>query len=258
MKYLFFFICFVSLAQTKPHLETKFLDKTPVSQNRLIGFDNFNTKYTLHDNTLYKITNTDTLNYTNLQLGAIQDVNTFNPLKINLFYQDFNTVIVLDNRLAEIFKIDFNSNAYYKNAGHITTGSDNTVWVFNQDTQQLDLFDYKSKTTRLSTIPLQSPVLDIASNYNYCWVLTKRHLYAFNYFGSLVYKIQNDGFKRLSENNGSIFLSNAHSLFYLKKDTQTLTPVDLPELLINRFFVTGETLYIYDNNFLYKYQLKTN
>ena len=48
-----------------------------------------------------------TLNYSNVQLGVPTTVNVFNPLKINIFYQDFNTATILDNRLAEIFKVDF-------------------------------------------------------------------------------------------------------------------------------------------------------
>ena len=55
------------------------------------------------------------LKYSNLQLGPITSANSFNPLKINVFYKAFNTVIILDNRLAEIYKIDFNQTKPYKN-----------------------------------------------------------------------------------------------------------------------------------------------
>ena len=82
-------------------------------------------------NTFKKATSKDTLNYSNFQLGQITSANAFNSLKINLFYADFNTVIILDNRLAEVAKIDFNSAENYKNITHVTTGFDNTIWIYN-------------------------------------------------------------------------------------------------------------------------------
>jgi len=43
--------------------------------------------------------------------------------------------------------------------------------------------------------------------------------------------------------------------FYLKNNTWNFIPIKLPNLLINQFFVTNETLYIYDDEFLHQYQL---
>lgn len=258
MKYLLCLIYSFCLAQTNPTLETTFLDKTSYNNKRLIFIDNFNFSYIQEHNTLYKLMDNYSLNYTNLQLGDIKSINLFNPLKINIFYKDFNSVIVLDNRLAEILKIDFNSNNIYKNVDFVSSGSDNTIWIFNQDSQQLELFDYIKNTTKLKTIPIKSKVLDLISNYNYCWLLTEHNLYKFNYFGSLVQKIKNDGFTSFTETNGNIILKKDNKLFLLKKESYNLIPIELPKLLITAFFVNHETLYIYDKNFLYKYQFKTN
>ena len=65
-----------------------------------------------------------------------------------MFYKDFNTVVILDNRLAEIYKIDFNTKQPYKNVSHITTGYDNALWLFNSDLQILELYDYKADKVR--------------------------------------------------------------------------------------------------------------
>src|SRR5690606_38794399 len=122
------------------------------------------------------------IGYNNFQLGDITSVNTFNPLKINVFYRDFNTVVVLNNSLTEIFKIDFNTIQPYKNVTHISSGFDNTLWIFNQDTQNLELYDYKTNTARAKTLPIKGSVLDLKSNHDTCWLLTKNHLYVYNYF----------------------------------------------------------------------------
>jgi hypothetical protein len=71
----------------------------------------------------------------------------------------------------------------------------------------------------------------------------------------LLKKIKNEGYLSLSESNGNIVLQKDNSLFYLKNNTENVSPIQLPNLLIKQFFVTNETLYIYDGEFLYQYQL---
>ena len=197
-----------------------------------------------------------TLNYSNVQLGVPTTVNVFNPLKINIFYQDFNTAIILDNRLAEIFKVDFNTLQPYKNISHISTGYDNTLWLFNQDTQRLELYDYKKNNVKASTIPVESQVLGVLSDYNYCWLLTTNYLYQYSYFGSLISKLKNNGFTAFTLDNESVILKTNTGLYYKSKKAEILRPILLPKLLINQFLLTNETLYIYDSENLHKYQLK--
>ncbi|SFD28750.1 hypothetical protein [Algibacter pectinivorans] len=257
MKYTYYiFIFFFVSISAQESVAIKFIDSVNLKTETLISVDNFNTVFYVNNNILHKKTDTKTITYNNLQLGNLSIVNTFNPLKINLFYNDFNTVVVLDNRLAEVFKIDFNTLSPYKNVSHISTGYDNTLWIFNQDLQKLELFDYKTKTTRAQTTPVQSEVLDIKSNYNFCWLLTKNYLYTYNYFGSLVKKIKNTGYTTLTESNENIILKSENTLFYIPKDNDVKIPIDTSNLLINQFFVVNETLYIYSNNVLSKYQLK--
>ena len=258
MKLVCYIILFFSLSLfSQEYIEVELLDKQANDQ-ALISIDNFKTSYSLINNALIKETLDHTFNYSNIQLGNITSANTFNPLKINLFYKDFNTAIILDNRLAEIYKTDFNTHRDYKSVSHVSTGSDSTIWVFNQDNQQLELFDYNANKTRISTLPILSNVLDLKSNYNYCWLLTEAYLYKFNYFGSQILKIKNDGFNELVQVNENLVLQKNNRLFYLKKGTTQPLEIKLPKLLIKAFFVNDETLYIYDNKFLYKYKIKTN
>ncbi|ULC59298.1 hypothetical protein MBM09_15490 [Flaviramulus sp. BrNp1-15] len=249
------FLLSVSIFAQEP-IEANLIKKTVFKADKIIAIDNFETIYFVNNNVFNKKTLDKTITYNNLQLGNLTSANAFNPLKINLFYKDFNTVIILDNRLAEIFKIDFNTLNPYKNASHISTGHDNTLWVFNQDLQKLELFDYKTQTTRAQTAPVQSAVLDLKSNYNYCWLLTEKFLYRYNYFGSLVKKIKNEGYTSLVESNENIILKKENTLFYLKENSDEPRLIETSNLLINQFFVTNQTLYIYNNEILQQLQLK--
>ncbi|MCB0463016.1 MAG: hypothetical protein KDC81_09975 [Flavobacteriaceae bacterium] len=260
MRYIIYICFFISTAiYGQESVNAVLLNSSDLKVDRVIDIDNFETLYYIQDNTIYKQKKDGTsINYSNYQLGEITTANTFNPLKINLFYQDFNLVVILDNRLAEIFKIDFKTIQPYKNVSHVSTGFDNTLWVFNADFQNLELYDYKTNKTRFAAIPVQSLVLDLESDYNYCWLLTEKYLYQYNYFGSMISKIENTGFTQLSKSNGHLILKKGNSLYFKHKNKEDFTPINLPKLLINQFLLTNETLYIYDFEKLHKYQLKIN
>jgi hypothetical protein len=259
MKYIkYIFIFFGTLLFSQNDIEVRFIEKTKPLEGNLVQIDNFNNLYFIGENALVKQTKDSEFIYNNMQLGQISSVDVFNPLKVNLFYKDFNTVVILDNRLSEIEKINFNLKRPFRNISHISTGNDNAIWCFDQNTQELELFDYRTNATKAKTQPINENVIDITSNYNTCWLLTKSYLYVYNYFGSLLKKLKNVGYTALAESNGNIVLKKGNSLFYLKNNTGSAIPIKLPNLLIKQFFVTNETLYIYDDEFLYHYQLINN
>ncbi|MEO1030232.1 MAG: hypothetical protein AAFX55_02450 [Bacteroidota bacterium] len=253
--YLFFALSLSVSAQEQIQMQAK--DSIHLKAKAIFGVDTFGTLYyATDDNTFNKKTKDTTITYTNFQLGEITTANAFNPLKINLFYHDFNTVVILDNRLAEVFKIDFNTTQPYKNVSFISTGFDNTLWIFNQDLQQLELYDYKSNTIRLKTVPIQSDILDLKSDYNNCYMLTEKYLYVYNYFGSLIAKYPNDGYESLAFSKAHLALKKKDKLYLLSKNTDEIKPILHPNLLISQFLVTNETLYIYHDEILRQYQLK--
>lgn len=261
MKYLPYLFVFVSFSMVSQEaIETVLIGKTELKVDKLISINSFDSTFYILDNVLFKKSKNSKIDmgYSNFQLGNITSVDAFNPLKINVFYKDFNTLIILDNRLSEIFKIDFNTTTPYKNVSHVATGYDNTIWAFNQDTQQLELFDYKTKTTKAKTLPVKSEVLGLKSNYNYCWLLTKKYLYVFNYFGTLTEKIKNNGYDALAETNEKLILKKDNTLFFLDSATKPTIPIQLPNLTPDTFFATNETLYIYSHKIVYQYHLKTN
>jgi len=256
IKYIIFFLSFSMLCQE--NVSTTLIAKTKLDLKSLVQIDNFGALYYIKENTFSIQNKTNTLNYSNVQLGQINSANAFNPLKVNVFYRNFNTTVILDNRLAEIVKVNFSNLQPFRDITHISTGNDNTIWAFNQNTQQLELFDYITNKTRAKTLPIDGNVINIYSNYNFCWIMTESFIYCYNYFGSLISKTINNGFSALKENNGNLYFLKQNRLFLKAKNSSKIQTLKLPQLLIKQFFVTNETVYIYDGKFLYHYQLKTN
>ncbi|SDB56869.1 hypothetical protein SAMN03097699_2189 [Flavobacteriaceae bacterium MAR_2010_188] len=252
-----FLLFFISCNTLNAQVQLKPMAKFPLIDSKLIRVDNLGTLFYIdRQNALHKLSDKGNLNYSNIQLGKIYSANAFNDLRINLFYKDFNTIVLLDNRLAEIYKIDLNELEPYKNISHISTGYDTTLWMFNVDSQQLELYDYKSRTTKVTSLPVESNVLELVTDYNYAWLLTENFLYKYNYQGSMISKIKNEGYKTLSQEDENVVLSDGENLFFLAEDSKEIQAIEMPELLIKQFLLTNETLYIYDGEILHQFQLK--
>jgi hypothetical protein len=86
-------------------------------------------------------------------------------------------------------------------------------------------------------------------------MLTEKFLYKYNYFGSLVYKVKNDGFTSIIEDNEQVYLTKENNLYFFNEAEQVFQLIETPKLLTKQFLVTNETLYIYDSKNLHKFQL---
>ena len=152
--------------------------------------------------------------YNNLQLGEITSVDILNPLKITLFYADFNTVIILDNTLNEIKRIDFNVIGEFKNLAAATTATDRNLWIFDTNTQQLEVFNYVQEKTPIQNLPIPEKFITQKSNYNYCRILTETTLYTYNIYGSLLTQQEVTGVTEFSMTNTEVIFLKEKKLYY--------------------------------------------
>jgi hypothetical protein len=224
-------------------------------KDSVVSVDSFDYYYYLNNKSLKKQNQLATFNYSNLSLGPVENINTFNPLKTFIFYKDSNALVVLDNRLSELSVTNFNTLPDFKMVTQITPTQKNFVWLFNQITLKLEQFNYLTKETTLSTNPITSKILDITSDYNYIWLLTEDKLTCYNYRGIVEYSFENKGFEEIESLNEHLILKKKQSLIFYHKITKVFDPIKLKHQLINSFFVSQQNLYIYELNKIYKYKL---
>ena len=72
---------------------------------QLIWVDNLGESYFLEDNNLRK---GEDYFFSDSSLGPITKVDFYNNFKLKVWYQDFNTLVILDNYLNEITRVQFN------------------------------------------------------------------------------------------------------------------------------------------------------
>ena len=259
MKILFFTIfCWLLISETHAQeVATSLVEKTPFTKERFVGVDKFNNQYSINKNIFFKLDKQTNKNYqfSDIQLGKIFSVDIINPLKITLFYRDMNTVVILDNRLNEIRRINFNTISEFRNVGFATTANDRSLWIFNLDLQQLELFDYNRNVVLSHTQPISNQILGQRSNFNFCWLLNEKKLQFYNSYGSLLSEFKNDDIQAFTEDNDSVIILKNNKLSILPKNSTEFKPLSISENAVKDFYLNNENLYLYSGEFIYHYQL---
>ncbi len=158
-----------------PKLTATKSDFISLDADKFVGFDGFNNCFYTKNNILYKKVDTSLLQYQNLGLGKISSVDILNPLKVVLFYEEFNSVIILDNQLNEIQKIEFSKLGTPILAAAIGMSGQNKLWVFNSLNQQIGLFDLSLNQLQIIGNPLKDGLNSYQTNFNYFQFIDKNN-----------------------------------------------------------------------------------
>ena len=127
--FIIIYLLFFSALANENSLEFKLIFKKETINNNIKAVDNFNNIYAVENNELIKSSDTKDYYYKNSLYSNISSIDVQNSLKIKLFYEDYNTLIVLDNKLSEISKINFNILSPYKIISKFSASNDNNIWV---------------------------------------------------------------------------------------------------------------------------------
>ena len=252
MKKVFLILIFPILAWSQ---ELSFVEKTDLDVDTFIGIDSYNGLFYIKDQVLYKRAANSVFNFKDFQLGDIHSVDITNPMNIAVYYSDFNTVVLLDNRLTEIERINFNYLTDFTNTSSATLAANNSLWIFNIDLQQLELYNYRSQNKVSVSQPIQGAVLSQASNINYCFILTEKKIRAYNIYGSLISELDHDGFQKIIQLNENLLALKNNEIYFIAKESKQIDKIKSPEINIKDLQLTQDFLYIYDGKKLHTFKL---
>ena len=233
-------------------IETKIHD----DNFKLLKIDNLGNEYYLSD---YQLLKRKDLLFSDSSMGFISKVDLYNPLKIKVWFLDFNSLVILDNFLNEITRINFNEIPTLGEIYDISSANDNSIWVFDETDMKIKKFDFFKKLLieNIET-KIEGEFLDFKSNYNYLWVITDLYFYKINYNGSIIYKSENvNRFNKIRLFKNDVILANNNQLIHFKNDEELFIHIKHEKLFIKDFSVIDETLYIYDKDHLNKYLILT-
>ena len=250
------YLIYFSVLGNENSLELKLISKKETTNENIRGIDNLNNIYSIKNNELIKSSDVRDYYYRNNLYSNISSIDVRNNLKIKLFYEDSNSLVVLDNKLSEISKINFNIISPNKIISKFSASNDNNIWVYNELNSKIELYNYINNTFKVVNSEIFGEVISLVSNYKYCWVLTDTHIFKFNYFGSLITKLKVSNVQQIKNYNNTLIFERDNHLYYFSEDFLTENKLDIGNLLIKDFFVTNQSLYIYDSEHFIKYQIK--
>jgi hypothetical protein len=232
-------------------------DRLVLDGAEFLGYDSFGFYYTIKNNVFSKIDARVTLEYKNISLGKISKVDLKNPLKIVLFYENFNTVVTLDNQLNETQKINFSENTIPIVATAIGIASQNQLWVYNSMTQELGLYDYLSATYKTISVPFTESIKNYVSDFNvFHWVDIKNNWYMSDIFGKIKSKGNIPDFDWIEIINENQFIYSKDAvltLYDLEKGEKT--QIEISEKTFKKFYYKDQILSIFTATGITNYKI---
>lgn len=156
--------------------------------------------------------------YSSKRYGHIDFVDVSNPLKIMVYYKDFQQVLFLDNQLSVSSSPISLENLGFEQSSLVCSSSNNSFWLYDKQNNSLCRFSSDSKllvkTGNLKTL------LGIDINPNFM-IEHNGYLYlnACNNEGILLFDIYGTFYKAIAINELSKFSVVNEELFYFKDKT---------------------------------------
>jgi len=255
---LFTACCFVCTAQESKLFAVK-INTVTVDCDRFVGYDAFGFLYFIKDDVFHKVKDGISLEYKNQSLGKISRVDLQNPLKIVLFYENFNTLVALDNQLNETQKVSFSDNRDPIVAAAAGLASQNRFWIYNSLTQQIGLFDYLNNSFKAITPPFSENIKYYETDFNYFqWIDEKLNRYACDAFGKITSYGKTVAFNHIQlPSTDKVLFSNEgqlHLYDYKKDKKYTIENIDKS---YQSFFCKDQILSIFTNQQITNYKIIT-
>jgi hypothetical protein len=250
---LFVLLFATTFSQTKNIFATLIPSATPIETNRFLGIDTFGSIFYSNENILYRKTGNQILEYKNLTLGNITSVDFINPLYILILYEQYNTIIALDNQLNEVQKITFAE----QNSSTIGMASQNRIWVFDQITQQIGLYDINKKTYEIISQPIIGAIKCFNTNLNYFqWIDSENNLYTCSIFGKISSPKKVPDFEKIQIVFSNVIIySKEEHLYFRDLDKEISYEIKNVKKSFDSFFYKDQILSIFTNQELMNYKI---
>ena len=227
--------------------------QTPLSASQFIGYDSYDNFYTITDQVLSKENATQGYKFTDFQLGNITSVDIINPFNVVVFYAQTNTVLLLDNKLSLIEQINFNLLEDIANISSVSNAGGKKLWLFNADSQQLELYNYRNNTKNSISLPIAEIPTDQASDFNYNYILTPSGVKVYTVFGGLVKSVAFQGGEKVITHKGRVLVVKDNMIYEIIENSFKLLSIKTTQISIQDLQVFEDFLYIYDRENIHSF-----
>jgi len=250
-------VSFVFAFSQEQNLKAQLIAVQKIDANEFIGFDNLENVYFIKNNIFFKKHKEELWQYKNISLGKITKIDFQNSLKIVLFYENFNTIIILDNQLNETQKINFSENEIPILVAAAGIASQNRLWIYDSLTQQMGLFDYLKNNFQSIAPPFQGNFKYYESDFNtFQWIDDKLNWYSCDVFGkiSTLGKVADFDQFQVATNQVLVF-SKDGKLFLQDLSKNRIYTIQNVDKSFKNFYYKDQILSIFTNQEITNYKI---
>jgi hypothetical protein len=174
-----------------------------------------------------------------------------------LFYENFNTAIILDNQLNEIQKINFSDVNSSIVVSKIGMAAQNQFWIYNAINQQIGLFDYSNNTYKTLGQPIQETIKNWQTDLNYFpWTDSKNRWYVCDIFGKILLlgTIPPAQQIQIIDSEKLIFFDGKKLCLFNAK-SETISEIVIVEKSFENFYYKDQILAIFTNQEITNYKI---
>jgi hypothetical protein len=255
---ILFFITFASIVfgQNQKLTATK-IGFISLESDQFLEYDQFGYYYYIKNNVFFKTKEKESFEYKNISLGKITKVDLLNPLTIVLFYENFNTAVLLDNQLNETQKINFSENEIPIMISAIGLASQNQLWIYNNLTQQIGLFDFLKKEYKTVSIPFVKNIKKYQTDFNtFYWIDEEDNWYSCDLFGKIIFKEKIPSFDSIEIINENKYLFKKDNILIYKDTEKDLKiEIEISEKTFKKFYYKDQILSIFTSEGITNYKI---
>jgi len=257
-KMVIFFLINILNCSAQSAVEITKIQSKASAYDQFLETDEYGYNYFLKNNVLIKVNENENFEFKNVALGKATRIDLHNPLKIVLFYENFNTAISLDNQLNESNNINFSLFTTPIFATAIGIASQNRLWIFNSLSQKIGLFDFLNNSYTELTPPLQISKKTYDSDFNtFYWVDSDNMLNSCDVFGKIATLGQIKEFDKIQIlNSQKVLILKNNNLFINNLINNSLEKIIIDEKTIENFSLKNQILTIFTNQELHIYKIK--
>ena len=231
-----------------------------IDADEFLGYDSFGFSYHIKNNVFSKVKGKEFFEYKNVSLGKITKTDILNPLKIVLFYEDFNSAVLLDNQLNKITEINFSQNNIPIVVTAIGMSTQNQLWTYNSLNQQIGLFDYLKNEFKTVSTPLTENIKFYQTDFNtFYWIDEKNNWFSCDIFGKTTDLGKVPEFDNIEILGPKQYIFSQANLLYFKdinKDgSETVSEIETLEKSLNKFYYKDQILSIFTAKEITNYKI---
>lgn len=156
--------------------------------------------------------------YSNLKLGSITTLDATNPLKLILYYRDFQQIVFLDNQLSQTSEPVSLEKLGYEQTDLVCASANNGFWLYNK--QNNELIRFNENTKKIASTGNLKQVLQTDLNPDFMlehngWLFLNSPatgIYVFDIFGAFSKVISLKNLKNFQVNEDIIYYKKDSSL----------------------------------------------